>query len=113
MPRRFATTWSASRVRASRLTKAARADFADAVRYYRQVDPDVAVRFAEAVRGAIRFAVAHPATPPIKYGYHSWPVDGSFPFSIWYRVEAGVVVVAAIWAQRRDPAKLLSRLGQS
>ena len=96
---------------ASRLTPEARRDFRDAVRFYRSRDPEVAVRFAETVRAAIRFAVDNPVTPPVRHGYHTLVLRRPFPYSLWYQVEADVVVVAAVWAHARNPAELTRRLG--
>jgi plasmid stabilization system protein ParE len=98
------------RAKGSRLVAAARREFREATRYYRSKDPEVAVRFAEAIRTKIRFGVENPNAPPTEYGYHKLVLGNPWPYTLYYRLEDDLVVVAAVWAQARNPDVLRRRL---
>ena len=100
------------RAKGSRLVPEARREFKKAVRYYRSKDPELGVQFAEAVRAAIRFGMEDPETPPLEYDYRKLIVRGPFPYTMYFRAEDGVLVVAAVWAQARDPDVLKARLAK-
>ena len=95
----------------SRFLAEARREFRDQVSSYAASDPSVAARFTNAVEAAVGLVCAFPgAGPPYHGSYRRRVLGRPFRFSIIYTVEADSIVVAAVWAHRRDPEKLRQRL---
>jgi plasmid stabilization system protein ParE len=79
--------------------------------YYRTLDADVASRFVDGVESAVDFVCRTPfAGPPVGNGYRARVLGPPFGYRVVYKLREDVVVVAAVWADRRNPDVLLERL---
>jgi toxin ParE1/3/4 len=86
------------------------ADFAEAVRYYSEIAPDLGVRFYRAMERLIRDVCAHPERfcrfdPPARRHF-----SAEFPYAIIYVEEPDRVWIVAIMHMKRRPGYWRQRL---
>lgn len=85
-------------------------EFREAARYYESEAAGVGVAFVVAVhRAADEVAVAPFATQVIRSGIRR-KVMRNFPYSLFYAVEADVIVIVSVAHQRRRPSYWHARL---
>lgn len=97
----------------SRYVPEAEAELDEQFEFYRQRDPEVASRFLSAVEGAIEHVCEFSSgAPPLARGYRKRVLGKPFKYKIVYKLRGETVVIAAVWADRRDPAELIARLGR-
>jgi plasmid stabilization system protein ParE len=96
-------------MRTYRLTPEAECDFRSAVRWYRKVRSDLARRFAQAVRMELDRIVASPEYWPVECGDTRRAVLDPWPYSIFYRVQRGMIRVTSVFHNSRDPQEWMDR----
>lgn len=95
----------------SRFVAEAREEFQDQVDHYALIDRRLAMRFTQAVEDEVRRVCEFPAAGPRYEGpYRQRVLPKPFRYSVIFAVEDGVVVIAAVWAHRRNPDLLRDRL---
>ena len=83
---------------------AARAEFDGAALWYEDRQPGLGAQFVSEIDRAVDLASKHPDRYPIKHKEIRCVRARRFPCSIFYIVEAGQIVVLAVFHARRDPA---------
>jgi plasmid stabilization system protein ParE len=97
----------------SRFVREALSEFQEQIDRYAAVDPELADRFVDAIETEVQLVCDHPdAAPLLLAGYRRRVVRKRFAYSAIYIVEDNTVVVAAVWADRRNPELLRQRLRQ-
>lgn len=96
-----------------RLQQLALRDLKAGVRFYDKQEAGLGRYFATTMWTEIN-ALAHTAGihARIEGGFHRY-VSHVFPYAVYYRVEAELVRVYAVYDCRRNPAKLRRRLGSA
>ena len=98
---------------ASRLTvelsNEAEQDLLDGVRFYDRNGREVGSYFLQSIASDLRSLSILGGVHRKAYGYHRMTAK-RFPFSIYYRVDGGVVRVMAILDERRSPESIAKRL---
>lgn len=83
----------------------------DQFRYYSAPDPEVARNFINAVNEGIAQIMEFPRIgPPLARGYRKRVLRKPFRYKLVYRAEGETLLIAAVWADRRNPAVLYQRL---
>lgn len=85
-------------------TKAARADLADAVRWYDTHAPYVVPQFRDALRAALRRVADNPKQFPPGYKDTRRALLRRFPYMLVFRETQDAVYVIAVFHTSRDPA---------
>ena len=93
-----------------RLLPEAKAEFDAAADWYEQQRAGLGVDFVTHVREVLNRISAHPQLHPMVYGDVRKAVVRKFPYVVFYREEAGEVVVIAVFHAARDPAIWQSRV---
>ena len=93
-----------------RLHPEADAEFADAVRYYAEIAPELGTRFYREVERLIREVCAHPKgfrkfDPPARRH-----ISTHFPYAVIYFEKPGQVWIVAIMHMKRRPGYWRERL---
>ena len=93
-----------------RLHPDADAEFADAVRYYSEIDPDLGVRFYREIERLIRDVCAHPERfrkfdPPARRH-----ISAEFPYAVIYLEKPDHVWIVAVIHLIRKPGYWRERL---
>lgn len=83
---------------------AARVEFDGAALWYEDRRPGLGAQFVSEIDRAIELAANHPERFPIKHGAIRCVQARRFPYSVFYLLEAGRIVVLAVFHARRDPA---------
>ena len=89
--------------------RAARAEFEDAALWYEARQRGLGVQFLSEIDRAVTLAAANPDRFPIKHGNIRCIQARRFPYSLFYRMETGRIVVLAVFHARRNPAVWQSR----
>jgi plasmid stabilization system protein ParE len=90
--------------RAILLRHEAELDLADAVIYYEQRQSGFGLRFVSAFERTLERIVRYPSAYAVQaFDIRRAPVR-SFPFGVYYRVEAERIVVIGVFHARRNPA---------
>lgn len=98
-------------MRASRYLPEAEAELVAQFEFYRERSERKASGFLAAVDIALDHACDFPAAAPLlARGYRARVLGRPFMYRLVYRIEDDVLVVAAIWSDRRDPGELMARL---
>jgi len=84
--------------------KAARAEFEAAALWYQERGAGLGLHFLGEIDRAVERAAQKPDRYPTKHGHIRCVQVQRFPYSVFYRVEAGRIVVLAVFHGRRDPA---------
>jgi plasmid stabilization system protein ParE len=82
----------------------ARAEFDEAADWYEQQRAGLGADFIARVQEALDRITANPLLHQVVYQDVRRAVVQRFPFSVYYQVEPGQVVVIAVFHGRRDPA---------
>jgi toxin ParE1/3/4 len=81
----------------------ARVDLREGKAFYRQRSPLAAVAFAHQIEAAVRRIGEAPLQyPPADYGTREHVLPSSFPYTLVYRVQSNVIIVA-VAHQSREP----------
>jgi plasmid stabilization system protein ParE len=86
-----------------RLTPEARADVAEARRWYRQRNPALDARFLDAVEECVSQIIAHSESGPIVEGPVRRLLLRGFPYGFFYRLYPDEAVVIACLHGARSP----------
>lgn len=86
------------------------AEFAEAVAYYRAIDPELGIRFYREMERLIGEVCAHPQRycrfdPPARRHFSTW-----FPYAVVYLDQPDRVWIVAIMHMKRRPAYWKDRL---
>ena len=84
------------------LSPDARADISSAVRWYQQIDPDVAFRFLLKTEATIDRILRHPYSFQRLKGVIRRAVLHRFPYSIFFVLKNELVIVIAVRHQRQS-----------
>lgn len=85
-------------------------EFREASRYYENEAPGVGLAFITEVHRVISMVISHPlATPKIRGTIRS-KVLLHFPYSVFYSIEADLILIVAVAHQKRRPTYWRSRL---
>ncbi|MEX0744764.1 MAG: type II toxin-antitoxin system RelE/ParE family toxin [Phycisphaeraceae bacterium] len=82
----------------------ARAEIRQAKSWYNEQVPGLGQEFARTVDAAFAAIAERPEAFAKVYGEHRQCVMRRFPYSIFFRVASGEVIVIAVHHQSRDPA---------
>ena len=84
------------------------AEFAEAVRYYSEIAPDLGVRFYKEMERLIQNVCSHPERfdPPARRHF-----SAEFPYAVIYMEQADRVWIVAVMHMKRTPAYWKARLG--
>ena len=96
-----------------RLTEAAAADYVEAVNWYEAERKGAGIRFTLYVESALDRIEARPEAFPVAWSDFRRILLKVFPYTMIYRVEAGQVVVHAVFHTSQDPSRLRGRLGRA
>jgi len=88
---------------------AAAADIEDAFLWYERQRPGLGDEFLDAVQAACESIAAHPTLYPVIHRNTRRALLRRFPYGIFYRVDADVIVVVACMHGSRDPRRWKSR----
>ena len=93
-----------------RLHPGADTEFAEAITYYREIDPDLGVRFYREMERLIQEVCEHPKRyrmfdPPARRHFSAW-----FPYAIIYVDQPDRVWVVAVMHMKREPGYWRGRL---
>lgn len=89
----------------------ARAEYAESVNWYKaNAEKEIARSFHNAVREAMRAISSTPFRFPVLEDDARHLVLADFPYSVIYTMEAEVVLIVAVFHQRRDPVEWRRRL---
>ncbi len=91
------------------LDPAVEADVVAAAGYYADIDPDLAVGFADELEHALTRVQSHPMVGRTLRGVYRRMALERFPYMVVYLVEDQHVRVVAIEHVRRDPESILRR----
>lgn len=83
---------------------AARAEFDGATLWYEDRSPGLGVHFVAEIDRAVDLASRYPERYPLLQARIRCIRVRRFPYSVFYFVEAGRIVVLAVFHARRDPA---------
>ncbi|MBR0958530.1 type II toxin-antitoxin system RelE/ParE family toxin [Bradyrhizobium japonicum] len=90
-------------------TTAARADLADAVRWYDTHAPHVVRQFRDALRAALIRVADNPKQFPLAYKDTRCALLRRFPYILVFRETQDAVYVVAVFHTSRDPLTWISR----
>jgi len=82
---------------------AARAELDGAALWYEDRRPGLGAQFITEIDRAVDLAARHPDRFPFKHREIRCVQARRFPYSIFYRVEPGQIVVLGVFHGRRDP----------
>ena len=88
---------------------AAAADIEDAFLWYERQRPGLGDEFLDAVQAACEGIAAHPTMYPVTHRNTRRALLRRFPYGIFYRVDADLIVVVACMHGSRDPRRWKSR----
>ena len=91
------------------LRRKARIDFDEAFDWYEQQRAGLGVRFAERVQWVFESISAMPELHAPIFGDVRRALVRTFPYSVFYRIRGGRVVVLAVFHNKRDPKIWQSR----
>lgn len=83
---------------------AAKGEFEEAAVRYDEQSPGLGEEFSIEIEQAVARAAAAPARYPIVFGDIRRTVARRFPFSVYFRIRSGALVVLAVFHGRRNPA---------
>jgi toxin ParE1/3/4 len=83
--------------------RAARVEFGDAVVYYEARRPHLGIEFVEEVERCIGLVTCDPMRFPIVHREIRRAAIRRFPYSLYFRVEPGRIVVLSVFHGRRNP----------
>jgi len=86
-----------------RLSPAIEGDVAAAVDFYANIDPDLALRFADELERTLHLIESYPLAGRLLYGDVRRMVLDVFPYLLTYRVDGAHVRVQLLVHTRRDP----------
>ena len=87
------------------------AEYEEAAIYYASIDPQLALRFVDAVEHAIGLIIETPLRwPNVEDGIRRC-LTRVYPYAIHYSVEADYVLIVAVMHCSREPGNWKQRLG--
>ena len=88
---------------------AAQSEYEGSIRWYEEQRPGLGYEFEAEVQAALDAVASHPNRYPVAArDIRQAPVD-RFPFSIFYRIRSGRIVVVSVFHHARDPAEWQGR----
>jgi toxin ParE1/3/4 len=102
---------SAEPARAAWFLDAAEDDIAAAFEWYESKRVGLGAEFVHAVDAALLSLLSFPESREAVHRSTRRCLMGRFPFEIFYRLEAGLLVVVACMHAARDPKAVLRRIG--
>ena len=94
------------------LRPAAERDIAEAMAWYDEQEAGLGDEFLARVDAAFERIIAHPTGYPFTHKTFRRALLGRFPYAVYFREETELLVVFAVYHQRRDPKLLEQRLKQ-
>ena len=85
-------------------------EFREAARYYESEAPGVGLAFIAEVHRAISIIVSHPLSTETLRGSIRKKVLSHFPYSLFYSLEADLILVIAVAHHKRRPIYWRNRL---
>lgn len=84
-------------------TERAKEDVELAVKWYEKQQNGLGIEFLSSIETALKNIIEHPEIFPIRYDcFRGCPIK-RFPFSIFYSVEMGIIVLHSVFDNRQDP----------
>jgi plasmid stabilization system protein ParE len=93
-----------------RLSAEAEAEYDDAGDWYERRHPGKGAVFTQAVQDVLDLVSAHPRMHAVVFKDVRKAVVTGFPYVVYYREEAGGLVVISVFHTSRDPADWQSRV---
>src|SRR5262249_16078863 len=90
--------------------RAARAEFDDAADWYEQRRAGQGAAFVAAVQKVLDQIAAQPQLYPVALDDVREAMVSGFPYCVYYRVEAGQILILAVFHTARDPSILQGRI---
>jgi toxin ParE1/3/4 len=84
------------------VTREARADIAEAIAGFRDISPALATRFGAELERIYANVVEYPEMYPVVYKTFRRGLLRKFPYSIFYVVEASLILIVGVVHQARD-----------
>jgi plasmid stabilization system protein ParE len=78
------------------------ADIREAVKWFREISPNLGVRFGVELERIYANILDYPQMYPLVYKTFRRALLNRFPYSVFYVVEASVVLIVAVVHQSRD-----------
>ena len=91
------------------LSPGANADYSSVVRWYLNINPNLASRFTEEVDAILQRLSRMPYAFPVLSGAFRQALLKRFPYLIYYFVDMNLVVISAIFHQRRSDPPWITR----
>lgn len=91
------------------LSPGANADYSSVVGWYLNINPDLASGFVVEIDTILQRLVRMPYSFPVLSGAFRQALLKRFPYTIYYFVKMNVVVVSAIFHQRRSDPPWITR----
>jgi plasmid stabilization system protein ParE len=84
------------------LSREARADIAEAIAWLRDRSPALPRRFRTELESVLTAALTHPDMYPVVYRRFHRALLSRFPYSVFYVVDPGALVIIGVVHQARD-----------
>ena len=81
-------------------------DLAEAALWYESRRLGTALHFIRCVDAAMALVTRHPQAGPVQFGPFRRVLVSRFPFSVFYTIEAEIIVVHGVYNSSRDPDKI-------
>lgn len=94
------------------LSPAIEGDVTAAADYYAEIDPSLAMRFADELERTLRLIESYPLAGRILYGDVRRMVLDVFPYLLTYRVDGEHIRVQLLVHTRRDPKWIRKTVGE-
>lgn len=95
------------------LRPAAERDIAEAIEWYDQQQSGLGDEFLARVEAVFARIAERPNGFPSTHAIFKRALIGRFPYTVYFRIEGGSIVVFAVYHQRRNPVVLAQRLDPS
>ena len=84
------------------VSREAQADISEAVAYFRGISPRLPVRFGMEVEATYTSILEHPELYPVVYKNFRRALLHRFPYSVFYIVDAPIILIVGVVHQSRD-----------
>jgi plasmid stabilization system protein ParE len=81
-------------------------DIAEAVKWYREGNPDLGIEFIGAVYAFLNEIFATPLTRKLVYREYRRGFMRRFPYAVYYRIDRDELVVSLVFHTARNPATI-------
>lgn len=91
------------------VSSAAHNDLEEICFWYEFHDPDLKMRFLNAVNEIINQILLYPASCPVVYKYYRRGVVSGFPYNVLFKVDKDTIKIVSISHHNRSPSVLKKR----